>query len=58
MTLFLPLNKRNAHDKAKGLYISSERCIEMLDVRCLSAEKRHSHRMPKSEFYGNVLYEG
>ena len=58
MTLFLPLNKRNAHDKAKGLYISSERYIGMLDVRCLSTEKRHSHRMPKSEFYGNVLCIG
>ena len=56
--LFLPLNKRNTRDTAKGLCISSERCIGMLDVRCLSTEKRHSHRMPKSEFYGNVLYEG
>jgi len=25
--LFLPLDKRNTHDKAKGLCISSERCI-------------------------------
>ena len=57
-TLFPPLDKKNTRDTAKGLYISSERYIGMLDVRCLSTEKRHSHRMPKSEFYGNVLYEG
>ena len=57
-TLFPPLDKKNTRDKAKDFPISSESYIGMLVVRCLSTEKRHSHRMPKSEFYGNVLYEG
>jgi len=48
--------RRNTRDTAKGLCISSERSLGKLVVRCLSTEKRHSHRMPKSEFYGNVLY--
>jgi len=34
--LFLPLNKRNTRDKAKGLRITSERHIGELGVRCLS----------------------
>ena len=36
MTLFLPLNKRNTRDKAKGLCVTSERRIGELGVRCLS----------------------
>ena len=36
MTLFLPLNKRNTRDKAKGLCISSERYIVELGRRYLS----------------------
>jgi len=39
MTLFLPLNKRNTRDKAKGLCITSERPIGELGVRCLSTLK-------------------
>ena len=35
-TLFLPLDKRNTHDKAKGVRITSERYIGELGVRCLS----------------------
>jgi len=35
--LFSPLDKRNTRDKAKGLYITSERYIGELGVRCLSA---------------------
>ena len=36
-TLFPPLdNKRNTHDKAEGLCITSERHIGELGVRCLS----------------------
>ena len=34
--LFPPLNKRNTHDKAKGVRITSERYIGELGVRCLS----------------------
>ena len=34
--LFPPLDKRNTHDKAKGLCITSERHIGELGVRCLS----------------------
>ena len=39
-TLFPPLDKRNTRDKAKGLYISSERHIGELGVRCLSTLHR------------------
>ena len=35
--LFPPLDKRNTRDKAKGLCITSERCIETLGVRFLRA---------------------
>ena len=35
-TLFPPLDKRNTHDKAKGVRITSERCIGEPDVRYLS----------------------
>ncbi len=38
-TLFPPLDKRNTHDKAKGLYITSERYTGELGVRCLSRIK-------------------
>ena len=38
--LFLPLNKRNTRDKAKGLCITSERYIGELGVRCLSRINR------------------
>ena len=37
--LFPPLNKRNTHDEAKGLCISSERHIGKLGVRYLSTIK-------------------
>ncbi len=40
MTLFPRLNKRNTRDKAKGLRITSERCIGELDERCLSTLNR------------------
>ena len=40
MTLFLPLNKRNTRDKAKGLCITSERPIGELGVRYLSTISR------------------
>ncbi len=48
-TLFLPLDKRNARDKAKGLRISSERHIGELGVRCLSA-------LIEDRSLGNRLY--
>ena len=35
-TLFPPLDKRNTHDKAKSVRITSERCIGEPDVRYLS----------------------
>ena len=38
--LFLPLDKRNTRDKAKGLRITSERHIGELGVRCLSRINR------------------
>ena len=38
--LFLPLDKRNTRDKARGLCISSERHIGKLGVRCLSTLNR------------------
>ena len=38
--LFLPLNKRNTRDKAKGLRITSEKYIGELGVRCLSRINR------------------
>ena len=37
---FPTLDKRNTHDKAKGLRITSERYIGGLDVRCLSTPNR------------------
>ena len=46
--LFLPLNKRNTRDKAKGLRITSERNIGELGVQCLSRINRgqDSHQQP------------
>ena len=38
--LFSPLDKRNTHDKAKGLRISLERHIGELGVRYLSTRNR------------------
>ena len=38
--LFPPLDKRNTHDKAKGLRVTSERHIVGLDARCLSSLNR------------------
>ena len=38
--LFPLLNKRNTHDKAKGLRLTSERRIGELGVRCLSRTNR------------------
>ena len=38
--LFSPLGKKNVCDKAKGLRITSERCIGELSVRCLSIINR------------------
>ena len=38
--LFPPLDKRSIRDKAKGLCITSERCIGELGVRCLSRINR------------------
>ena len=35
-TLFPSQNKRNMRDKAKGLCITSERCVGELGVQCLS----------------------
>ena len=40
MALFLPLDKRNTHDKAKGLCITSERYIGELGVRSPSTIRR------------------
>ena len=38
--LFPPLDKRNTRDKARGLCITSERCIGELGARCLSTRHR------------------
>ena len=48
--LFLPLDKRNTHDKAKGLCVSSERHIGELGVRCLSRINRGQDSMQQSLF--------
>jgi len=39
--LFPPLDKRNPHDEAKGVRISSEGNIGELGVRCLSTISSH-----------------
>ena len=49
-TLFLPLNKRNTRDKAKGLCVSSEGHIGELGVRCLSALNRGQESRQQSLF--------
>ena len=38
--LFSPRNQRNTRDKAKGLRVTSERCVGELSVRCLSTLNR------------------
>ena len=38
--LFPPLDKRNTRDEAKGLRVTSERCVGELGVRCLSSLNR------------------
>ena len=40
MSLFPPLDKRNARDKAKSVRVASERYIGELGARCLSALNR------------------
>ena len=50
MALFPPLNKRNTCDKAKGLRVTSERCIGELDVRCLSRINRGQDSRRQSLF--------
>ena len=45
MTFFLPLNKRNTPDKAKGFSITSERPIGELGVRCLSTLKMEDRNL-------------
>ena len=48
--LFPPLDKRNTRDKAKGLRVTSERCIGELGVRCLSRINREQDSMQQSLF--------
>ena len=47
-TLFPPLNKRNTHDKAKGLCSTSERYVGELGVRCLSTLNRGQYSRQQS----------
>ena len=54
--LFLPLDKRNTHDKAKGLCIPSERHIGELVARCLSIINGGQDYRPQS-LYTIVLDE-
>ena len=54
--LFPPLDKRNTHDKAKGLCIPSERYIGELVARCLSIINRGQDYRQQS-LYTIVLYE-
>ena len=55
--LFPPLNKRNTHDKARSLCITSERYIGELGVRCLSwinrgqDSRQQSHIGQREELY-------
>ena len=49
-TLFLPLDKRNTRDKAKGLRITLERRIGELGVRCLSSLNRGQGSRQQSLF--------
>ena len=46
--LFPPLDKRNTHDKAKGLCVSSERHIGELGTRYLSTLNRVQDSKAKS----------
>ena len=55
--LFPPQNKRNTHDKAKGLCISSERYIGELGVRCLSPLSRGQDLRQQSPFASHIEVE-
>ena len=46
--LFPPLNKRNTHDEAKGLCITSKRHIGELGARCLSTLNREQDSRQQS----------
>ena len=56
--LFPPLDKRNTCDRAKGLCVTSERCIVGLSERCLSTLNRGRDLRQQSScsgcFYGLV----
>ena len=52
MMLFLPLNKRNTRDKAKGLRVASERSIVELGVRCLSTLNRGQGSRQEAPYSG------
>ena len=56
MTLFLPLNKRNTRDKAKGLCVTSERRIGELGVRCLSTTNREQDSRQQSRVGVAVVF--
>ena len=62
MALFPPLDKRNTYDKAKGLRISSERCIGELGVRFLGTLNREqdswqqSHIGRRADLYGGYYF--
>ena len=57
-TLFPPLDKRNTRDKAKGLYITSERHIGELGVRCLSTINRELDSAATVSYRSAPPYEG
>ena len=48
--LFPPLNKRNTYDKAKGLYITSERHLGKLSARYLSTRNRGQDSRQQSPY--------
>jgi len=52
--LFPPLNKRNTRDKVKGLYITSERYIGELGVRCLSTLNREQGSKATVSIWGHA----
>ena len=56
MMLFLPLNKRNTRDKAKGFCITSERPIGELGVRCLSTTNREQDSRQQSRVGVGVVF--
>ena len=51
-TVFPPLDKKNVCDKAKGLRVTSERCIVGLSVRCLSIINRAQDLRQQSSYSG------